>query len=441
MSENTTTSAPGSFRGLLLLAVANIRRDRLRTTLLLMTIALATLLFITSLASMAGMQAPVEAMLERQNASHLLISFDSRVYPPSRIIDWFRQHDRVERISPLMPNVLSNGRPMHAGKFFGDTLRLTERPLAEMQIDQLNFIAGEQRPYPAPGEIWLPTTVAKSGGLQIGDVLEIATDEGAVEYTLSAVVVDPQYSSGFNNPVRAWIAPGELAAIYTPRMLQNYQLGVRLKDVAEQDAIWQEFSSGFDGGFAGGHLSYQDTINSYSTLLKILAVMILIFGLMSLAVAVFIISSTISGVILANYRTFGVLKSLGYTPGNVGAIFQIQFLLMSLVAVPLGIVGGWLVSKQLIAVMLDSIGSIDAALPFVAPGGATLVIMVGIIAVTAALAGRKAGQIKAASSIRFGAPEQGVKRHNPVRLTWARHLPLSLVIGLKNVASGGRRVI
>ena len=87
-------------RGLLLLALANIRRERLRTGLLLLTIALATLLFITSLASMAGMQAPVEAMLERQHSSHELISFDSRVYPPSQIVDWWRTHAEVERVGP-----------------------------------------------------------------------------------------------------------------------------------------------------------------------------------------------------------------------------------------------------------------------------------------------------------------------------------------------------
>ena len=423
------------------MALANIRRERLRTGLLLLTIALATLLFITSLASMAGMQAPVEAMLERQHSSHELISFDSRVYPPSQIVDWWRAHAEVESVGPLLPYVLTIGRPVHNGAPFGDTLRLTERPVGGMEIDLLAFMQGQERPYPAPGEIWLPTNTAKSAELMPGDIVEVATDEGAIEFTLSAVVVDPQYSSGFSNPVRAWIGPGELAGIYTPRMLQTYQLAVRLREGANQEEIWKSFSSQFEGGFSGGHTTYQDTVNGYATMLRILAVMILIFGLMSLGVALFIISSTISGVILANYRTFGVRKALGYTPGNVGSIFQVQFLVMSFIAVPLGIIGGWFVSRQLIAIMLESIGSIDVALPFAAPAAGTMLLMVGHVAITAAVAGRKAGKIKAASSIRFGAPEQGVKRRSPVKLTWARQLPLSLVIGLKNVASGGRRVI
>jgi len=436
-----TKNDPGTIKGLLLLALANIRRDLLRTTLLCLTIALASLLFIISLASMAGMEAPVEKMLDRQKAAHMLISFDARIYPPSKISGWFSGDERVEEIGTFWPYVQTSGRPMKGGKLFGDTLRLTERIVSSVGIDQLKFINGKEQASPAPGEIWLPTSTAQSGNIEVGDIIEIPTNEGAIEYTVSAIVVDPHYSSGFSNPVRVWIAPGELAAIYTPRMLQNFQLGVHLKDISDQEAVWRDFSSGLEGGFAGGITTYKDGLNSYGTMLRMLAVMILIFGIISLVVAMFIISSTISGVIMANYRTFGVLKSLGYTPSNVSSIFQIQFLLLSLVAVPLGIVAGWGLSKQLIAIMLKSIGTIDTALPFVEPASITLLTMVGIIAITAAISGRKAGQIKAASSIRFGAPEQGVKRRIPANLTWAKYLPLSLVIGLKNAASGGRRII
>jgi putative ABC transport system permease protein len=441
MVNVTEAARPGVLKGLMLLAWANVRRERLRTLLLFVTIALATLLFITSLGSLAGIQAPIETMLERQNASHALIGFDSRVYRPEEIVDWWRSHEAVESLTPLLPYVVTSGRPVFNGQPFGDSLRLTERPTQEMSQDKLVFIEGDTRAHPAPGEIWLPSSVAQAGGIHVGDILEIATDQGAQPFTVSGVVVDPQYSSGFMNPTRAWIAPGELAAIYTPRLLHSYALGVRVQDTDELETIWKTFSSGIEGGFAGSFLSYQDVVNSYANLMRLLAVMILVFGILSLLVALFIISSTISGVILANYRTFGVLKSMGYTPRNVSSIFQIQFLMLSLLAVPAGIAGGYITTRFLIGQMLQSIGRVEADLSFGMPALTTLVIMVSLVAAAAAIAGGRAGRIKAASSIRFGAPAQNVVRSNPVSLTLARHFPLPLVIGFKNVFSGGRRVI
>lgn len=431
----------GARRGLLLLAFANIRRERLRAWLLVTTIGLATLLFMTSLGSVAGVQAPVEKMLARLNASHALINFDARVYEPERVVKWWKEHEGVASLTSLLPYVTTDGRPVYQGRAFGETLHLTERPFAAMTQDLVEFVEGEAAAHPAPGEIWLPTSVAQSIGLHVGAEIEIATDEGAYPLTLSGIVVDPQYSSGFNNPCRAWVGPGELARIYTPHRLQNFMLGIRLDDVNQLDQMWKEFSASFEGGFGGGYQSYQDMIESYATMVRLLAMMILVFGSLSLLVALFIISSTISGVILANYRTFGVLKALGYTPTNVAAIFQLQFLLLGAVAVPVGIIAGLFATRLLLSLMLQTMGTVDTNLPFLMPALTSLGVMLGLIWLTTRVAGGRAGRIKAASSIRFGAPEQNTRHRLPVHLRLARVLPLTLVLGLKNTLSGGRRVV
>jgi putative ABC transport system permease protein len=441
MSLPRSAAHRGANRGLLLLALANIRRERLRSGLLVTTIGLATLLFMTSLGSIAGVQAPVESMLVRLNASHALLDFDARVYAPDRVVNWWKEHEGVTALTPLLPYVTTDGRPVYQGKAFGETLKLTERPEVAMTQDLLEFVEGEPAAHPAPGEIWLPTAVAGSIGLGIGAQIEIATDEGAYPLILSGIVVDPQFSSGFNNPVRAWVGPGELARIYTPHRLQNFMLGVRLDDVNQLDGMWKEFSASFEGGFAGEYQSYQDMVENYSAMIRLLAMMILVFGSLSLLVALFIISSTISGVILANYRTFGVLKALGYTPANVAAIFQLQFLLLGAVAVPLGIVVGLFATRQLVSMMLHTLGTVDTDLPFLMPALTSLGIMLGLIWFTTWVAGGRAGRIKAASSIRFGAPEQNTRHRLPVHLRLAKILPLTLVLGLKNTLSGGRRVV
>ena len=432
-------SASGSLRGLLLLATTNVKRERLRSALILVTVTLASLLFFTSLGALNGIASPVQDMLSRQNASHALIRFDTRVHKPAEVLDWWTSHDRVTEVSAAMAWIQTDGLPVHDGAPFGDSLLLTERPVLDRGLDRIVFLEGEARPYPGPGEIWLTRPLAESGGLQLGDVLEIGTEQGAQPFELTAIVVDPQYSSGFMNPVRAWVAPGELGSIYPPGLLQSVAFGVRLDDVAAIDEIWKSFNERYPGGFSGAHLTYAEVVDSYSFLTRLLALMILVFGVISLLVALFIISSTISGVILANYRTFGVLKAIGYTPGNVNAMFLLQFLVLSLVGVPVGIALGWAATRALIGAMLSSIGAIEAPLNLLMPSLLTLLVVLGLVTLVAAVAGARAGRIKPAPAIRYGAPEASARRRNPVRLQWAKSLPLTLVYGMKNAFSGGRR--
>ncbi len=48
---------------------------------------------------------------------------------------------------------------------------------------------------------------------------------------------------------------------------------------------------------------------------------VLAFALIGLALAVLIVASVVSGAVLAGYRRIGVLKSIGFTPGQVAACY------------------------------------------------------------------------------------------------------------------------
>jgi putative ABC transport system permease protein len=116
-----------------------------------------------------------------------------------------------------------------------------------------------------------------------------------------------------------------------------------------------------------------------------------------------------------------------------------QFMVLSLFAIPVGIAGGFLTARTLIRLMLSSIGTVHIELDLIGPAVITFLLLTGLVSLTAGVAGARAGRIKAASSIRFGAPEEAHKMRVPVHLRAARYLPLPLVIGLKQLASGKKR--
>lgn len=436
--SHATPAGSSVRRGIALIAVANLSRERLRSLLVLITIMLASLLFLTSLSSLNGFRKPIDDMLSNQRASHALLDFDTRIHDPDTIASWWQSQPGVQGVSPLLPYVVTPGRPVHNGKELGSYLKLTEAPHRPMEQDQLVFLEGVEQPYPSAGEIWLPSSTARSANIHTGDALEIPTSQGALQLTVSGIVVDPHYSSGFINPERAWVGPGALAFMFPPGSLHNYTIGVRLESPDEFATLWSDFNNSLGGSFSGTLLSYDKVISSYSFMVRILGMLLLAFAAVSLLVALFIISSTISSEVLSNYRTFGILKSLGYTPGNVVSIFQAQFLVLSLVAVPLGIFGSYFASGWLISLMLRSIGAGGMEGNFFKPALFTFMGITLLIVIAAGFAGKRAGKVKPASAIRFGAPEASVHR-SAVHIGWARYVPIAVVITVKNLATFSRR--
>ncbi|MCF8475294.1 MAG: FtsX-like permease family protein [Emcibacter sp.] len=435
---NKTTKA-SVLSGLFLIATRNIKRDKMRSSLVFLTIALSTMMFMTALVSLQGFSRPIVDMLDKSKASHILLNFDARIYDVDDISDWWRSHKNTESLAPLLPTMVTTSRPVHDGKAIGSHLILTERPKEEMKQDYLAFMEGEPKPYPASGEIWLASSTAQSAGLHIDDYLELATASGARKYRISAIVVDPHYSSGFTTPERAWLGPDELTKLVTFGALNNYTLGILTKDTTKIQDMWGEFNSSLGGGFSGGYTSYEATINSYSFLVDMLGIMILVFGVISLFVALFIISSTISGEIMANYRTFGVIKSIGYTPRNVVSLFQVQFIFLAILALPLGAIGSYFVSQALLGMMLRTIGTASAELAVIQPVVISFIVLMTLVAFVSGRSGKKASIIKPAISIRFGAPEPKRSKYGGLHIRTARYIALPIVLGLKNLLVGKRR--
>jgi putative ABC transport system permease protein len=434
-----STSQKGAVPSIMLLAYANIKRDVLRSALLVSTIALATLLFLTALGSLSGLQKPITQMMSKQNASHVILDFDSRIYSSSQLSSWWLKQDEVRSITPMLPFMTTSNRPLYNGKEMGDHLMLVERPSQLMQQDKLRFIDGIKRTAPESGELWLPSSVAFSAGIKVNENLEIPTEQGIKRFKVSAIVVDPQYSSGFIGPARAWISPGELVSVFPLGSINSYMFGAQLHDPETLPKVWSRFNQSFGGGFSGGYLSYDRIISSYAQTIQLMAALVLVFAVISLIVALFIIATTISGEILSSYCTFGILKSLGFTSKNVVQVFQLQFLFISMMAVPIGIFGAYFATDAMIGLMLKSIGASGDQVDFVIPALITFIVVVMTILLVVAFVGKKAGRIKPASAIRYGAPEDTVNNRLPFHLRLARFLPIVLVIALKNLSSGKKR--
>lgn len=118
----------------------------------------------------------------------------------------------------------------------------------------------------------------------------------------------------------------------------------------------------------------------------------LVVSLVILLVACAMLGLTMLAAVHERRREIGILRSLGYARSEVFAIFSAEALFLGFGAGIVGYCGGWLVARQVLAVLEDT-GS--GALPF-QPGHLALVTLAAalIAAVSAALPAAKAARVR-----------------------------------------------
>ena len=282
-------------------------------------------------------------------------------------------------------------------------IQLTEYNNDNSIQDKLMIIEGAHKKSPEHGEIWLPKYLANSYHIQIGDTIGIPGPGGLYQVIVSATVADPQYGSGMVNPTRAWIAAGELPFFIPVSQLSNTMLGIRLKNADATSGLLERFNRQFN--YTGVNLTYSLFKSAYMGIYQIMGNLILVFSIMALLIALFMVRSSIRKAIYDDYKLTGVYKALGFTPKNIVSLYVIQYLLLSIIFIPVGVAGSWFIIKLLLGSVSQKLGTFETAnsvpqsIYFI-----SLFVIAVLIVITAFAGSFKAAKINAVEAIRTGAP-------------------------------------
>jgi putative ABC transport system permease protein len=193
-------------------------------------------------------------------------------------------------------------------------------------------------------------------------------------------------------------------------------------------------ADGLPTGSIAGSSTWLDIRAGVEDTARLYVPILLAFAVFALLAAAFTIANVVSGIVLAGYREIGVMKAVGFTPGQVTAILEAQALVPSLVGSIAGVAVGTVASISTVERLTESFG-----LP---PSFAISVpVVVGVVATcatlsvaAAALPALHAGRLSAAHAIARGsAPSRSVAAGWLGR--FAQRLPAPLPVRL-GVASG-----
>jgi putative ABC transport system permease protein len=312
-----------------------------------------------------------------------------------------------------------------SGCTFVTQLTVVGRPSPGGSVDDLTLGSGH---WPTrPGQVVLNNV--HGPGEQIGAQITVAGVPGSPHLLIVG------FATSITQTAEAWVLPAEVAALRAPGTPDVSQMLYRFSSagtIGQVNADIAAVRAALPPGSLLGAESYltvklQDT-NSIAPWVPF----IVAFGVIGLVMSVLIVANVVSGAVVAGTRRIGVLKSIGFSPGQVVASYVIQVAVPAFAGCLAGVVAGNLLSVPLLGQTAQVYGVGALAVP-VWVDVAVPLVMLGLAGAAAVLLALRAGRMSAVQAIATGRaprPSHGYAAHRVLgRDPWAR-LPRAVTIGV-----------
>ena len=240
-------------------------------------------------------------------------------------------------------------------------------------------------------------------------------------------------ATSITNTAQGWVTPAEIAALAGKGVPAADEMLYRFASAGAAAQVSSDISE------VRGALPRGDLAGAQSYLAaKLQAVsgiapwvpFIVAFGLIGLMMSVLIVANVVSGAVVAGTQRIGVLKSIGFSPAQVVAVYVLQVAVPALLGCVAGAAAGNLLAVPLLSQQAQVYGVGRLAVPFWVDLAVPLVMLALAVLAAVALATR-AGRMSATAAIATGRaprPRHGYLAHRLLgRLNW---LPRPVTIGL-----------
>jgi putative ABC transport system permease protein len=308
---------------------------------------------------------------------------------------------------------------------FQQPLTLVGRPSPGGPVDDLTLVSGH---WPTqPGQVVLSDT--RGPGENIGAQVTVTGAPGSPHLTIVG------FATSITQTAQAWVLPSEITALRAPGAPDVSQMLYRFASAANSGQVNGDLAtvrSALPPGSVLGAESYLTVKLEDTSSIAPWVPFIVAFGVLGLAMSALIVANVVSGAVVAGTRRIGVLKSIGFSPGQVVASYVIQVAVPALAGCVLGVIGGNLLAVPLLGQTAQVYGVGALAVP-VWVDVAVPLVMLGLAGAAAVLLALRAGRMSAVQAIATGRaprPKHGYAAHRVLgRGPWAR-LPRSVTVGL-----------
>jgi putative ABC transport system permease protein len=408
---------------------AAVRRRRLQSLVIAAVVMLTSATAVLALGLLVASSAPFDRAFARQQGAHAAASFDAAAVSGA---DLAATADR--------PGVTAAAGPFDAvrAQLTSDVLPeslppglIAGRADAASTVDRLEVTDGTW--LTGPGQIVLSAEMGGGAGprFRFGDGLvgSRITVDVAGKPSLEVVGIADSVTGTAN----AWVWPEQTDVLHADGAAASRQMLYRFASAGSDAAVrasLDEATATLPDGALTGASSYVAVKLVAEDALAPMVPFVVAFAVLGLVMSVLIVVNVVAGAVVAGFRTIGVQKALGFTPGQVVAGYTGQILAVCVPACLLGVALGQLLAIPLLAQANEAY---TVSGPATIPAWVHVLVLLGLPAVVglaAAAAAARAGRLTAVQAITVGRAPGAGRGFRIRRALAATRLPRPVSFGL-----------
>jgi len=407
-------------------ALADLRSHRLQTALILLILTAATATLALAATIQRSMNNPWERTFAESNGAHLSFFSDTAEVDLTSI-------SRLEGVSAtagpfpvVWEHSLVKDHEKYSLLLYGmpSELPAVGRPL----VTEGRWLAAE-----GEDEIVLDRSFARHLSLKVGDRVDILSQQGKVTLSVVGLAVNSGWGLYPNfNPALVYVLQSTLARLETDADKWGSALWVRLFDPEASQEFQERAYALFPEGAIEESLDWHDIREWTNFTIKIMVLFLGVFSVFALFAVGFIVANAIGGVVLSQYREIGLLKAVGFTPGQVTLLFLIERLGLGLVAGVAGLLLGTVIAPLFLRPTAELLNA--PAMPVYDPA-LYLAVLVGVEVIVALFTiwpAWRGGRIGTVQAITVGFARVRSKSSRLARLAARLRLPPVVALGVKD---------
>ena len=422
----TATARNGGLLGRIVRS--GVGRKRVQTVVMALTTLLAVAASVLAAGLLVDSRAPFERAFAAQHGAQLTAQIDAAKAGAARIAATAHAPGVSASAGPfpvasLLP-VAGSGAEVPAGTALAQ-LTVVGRGTPAAAVDAMTVTAGAWAT--GPGQIVLRAGPGEGTEFSVGS--RVTFPEAPGHPTLTVV----GFADSVSDTAEAWVTPAQLTALAAGTSPQDQML-YRFADASTDtriDADRAAIAAVLPPGALTGAQSWLQVQLTADGQTAGFVPFVAAFGILGLLMSVLIVGIIVSGAVSSQTRRIGILKALGFTPGQVVRAYLGQALIPATLGAVLGVLGGNLLAIPALRDTEIVYGTAEQTIPVWVDVAVAATALVLVAAAAWALALR-AGRLRTVDAIALG--------HTPAagRGRWARRLagrlplPRPAVLGLAN---------
>jgi hypothetical protein len=271
--------------------------------------------------------------------------------------------------------------------------------------------------------------------LSAGETIGLTRADGKkVNLPVTGLAYNPMWDTYRNDqPPYIYVSEETLRELYPDESTWGWSMGLRLDNPRATEKMIERIETVLHGDVVESYTDWHDVKRAAVFGARVNFIFLSAFAFFAILATVLVIASSIGSIVLSQFKQIGILKALGFTRNQILWLYLGEYLILSLIAAPIGLLLGVALSPlplKSVAASLNTTFQPPLTLPL---AGLVLGVVPGVVVVATLSAAYRGARANIIKSMAIGAEAPQKQPSWGTWLTARLGLPIVLALGLNDL--------